>query len=74
MTARGVITLSKLCGDRWCRLLPVPLAAAYCGMLVPEFLKSRFATLIVELDGKERVDRAALDAMIDEAVKEGSTK
>ena len=70
MTARGAMTISKLCGDRWPRLMPVPLAAAYCGMQVREFEKSRFAALVRDYDGRERVDKEALDEAIDTATIE----
>lgn len=74
MTARGCATLNKLCGERWGRLLPVITAAAYAGMLPREFLKSRFATLIRDYDGFERVDRFELDAMIDSMRSTEATK
>ena len=64
------MTVAKLCGEKWGRLLPVALAAAYCGMLTREFMKSRFAPLIRDYDGRERVDRVELDAMIDEMREE----
>ena len=72
MTARGAMTLSKLCGEKWPRLMPVAMAAAYCGMQVREFAKSRFAALVFDFDGNERVDRAELDAAIDDATREVS--
>ena len=72
MTARGAMTLSKLCGERWGRLLPVPLAAAYCGMQVREFERSRFAVLIFEYDGRERVDRVFLDNEIERMTREAA--
>ena len=70
MTARGAMTISKLCGEKWGRLLPVSLAAAYCGMQVRDFLKSRFAAFICFYDGTERVDRDALDREIDRMTRE----
>lgn len=64
-------TLTSICGERWPRLLSPTLAAAYCGMLLGEFRKSPFAALIRDVDGRERVDRAELDAEIDVQTKGG---
>ena len=57
-------TLSEACGQRWPRLLTPAWAAAYCGMLLPEFRASRWAKYIRRLDGREVVDRFDLDAGI----------
>lgn len=59
-------TLADICGARWSRLLTPTMAAAYCGMLLPEFMRSRFAATVRRYDGVERVDRFELDAMIDD--------
>ncbi len=60
-------TVTQICGERWPRLMLPTLAAAYCGMLLGEFRQSPFAALIRTVAGKERVDRAELDAAIDAA-------
>ena len=57
--------LAEICGERWSRLLSPTLAAAYCGMTLNEWKKTRFATLIRLYDGRERVDRFEINAMID---------
>ncbi|MBQ9502879.1 MAG: hypothetical protein IJU70_12030 [Lentisphaeria bacterium] len=67
-------TLTSICGERWPRLLSPTLAAAYCGMLLGEFRRSPFAALIREVDGRERVDRAELDAEIDSEKTKGVQK
>ena len=67
-------TLTAICGERWPRLMAPTLAAAYCGMLLPEFRQSQFAQLIRCVDGRERVDRCELDAKISDAMKSETRK
>jgi len=62
-------TLANICGQRWPALQPVTWAAAYCGMALPQFRKSRFAKAIVVIDGAERVYTVELDRLIQEAVE-----
>lgn len=63
--------ISKVCGQRWARLLPLTHAAAYVGEYSLErFRRGRFSDLIVTIDGKEVVDRNALDRRINEIISE----
>ena len=65
-------TLSAVCGERWPRLLPVAWAAAYCGMLIPEFQKSEFFGLVRIVRGRKWVDRIELDAAINKEMGPGA--
>ena len=65
----GGKSLGMVCGERWPRLLLPTWAAARVSMMLPEFKASAFGKLIRLYDGRERVDRYELDAMIDEMTK-----
>ncbi|MGE4565516.1 MAG: hypothetical protein AB7F32_11645 [Victivallaceae bacterium] len=61
-----IMTVAKICGQRWPRLMPPTAAAAYCGMLLSKFRTiPEFTELIQNVNGADVVDLYELDKAID---------
>lgn len=61
-----MMTIAKICGQRWPRLVPPTVAAAYCGMFLVKFRTiPEFSALIRNFNGAEVVDLHELDDAID---------
>ena len=61
----GLKTIVRLCDSKWPRLLPIQLAAAYCGLSQKRFREDPFLkTMIRTPFGVEIVDKEELDRFL----------
>jgi len=76
MQRRSEVTVARLLGERWGRILSETLAAAYVHLTLAQFRACpEYAGLVREFPGVPRgVDRADLDAAVDAAKNQKKRK
>lgn len=73
-TTRRGVTLAAVCGQRWPRLLPTELAAAYLGMSRHLFQEDgECMEKALERNGRLFWDREDLDALVERWKEEKTT-